>query len=180
LLGLALRVPDHTTLSRRSRGFTGHQPEVAPNGPLHLVIDSTDLKLFGQGEWDAEKHGRARLSWRKLHLAADAATCKIDACVLTDNAADDAGQVPALLEVIKGEIASVTADGAYDGEPVHQAIVNHQPDPLPDVVILPRASAMMSTEMLRRRANVIATSGSSWRRAVWLGSEQPATAGAVS
>ena len=60
--------------------------------------------------------------------------------------ADDAGQVPALLEGISGEIASVTADGAYDGAPVSQAIASHQPDPVPDVVIPPRASAVPGTE----------------------------------
>ena len=75
----------------------------------------------------------------------DADTGEIVACVLTDNAADDAGQVPALLEALKGEIASVTADGAYDGEPVYQAIASHQPDPPPYVVIPPRASAVPST-----------------------------------
>ena len=69
LLGQELRVPDHTTLSRRSRGFAGRQPKVVPHGPMHLVIDSTGLKLFGQGEWDEEKHGRARRFWRKLHIA---------------------------------------------------------------------------------------------------------------
>jgi transposase len=104
------------------------------------------LKLCGPGEWDAEKHGRTRRSWRKLHLAVDAGTGEIVACVLTDNASDDAGQVPALLEAIEGEIASVTADGAYDGEPVYQAIAGHQSDPPPDVVIPPRASAVPSTE----------------------------------
>src|SRR4051812_26756392 len=62
LLGQELRVPDHTTLSRRSRSFAGRRPKVIPHGPLPLVIDSTGLKLFGQGEWDAEKHGRARRS----------------------------------------------------------------------------------------------------------------------
>src|SRR3712207_4083924 len=67
LLGQALRVPDHTTLSRRSRGFAGRRPRVVPHGPTHLVIDSTGLKLFGQGEWDEEKHGRARRSWRSLY-----------------------------------------------------------------------------------------------------------------
>src|ERR671917_688396 len=114
LLGQALRVPDHTTLSRRGRRFAGRQPKVVPNGgPLHLVIDSTGLKLFGRGEWDEEKHGRARRSWRELHAAVDADTGEIVACVLTDKGADDAGQVPALLAQIKGEIASVTADGAY-------------------------------------------------------------------
>src|SRR5918997_1083389 len=146
LLGQALRVPDHTTLCRRGRGFAGRRPETVPHGPLHLVIDSTGLKLFGRGEWDAERHGRARRSWRKLHIAVDAGTGEIVACVLTDNGADDAGEVPALLEQIEGEVASVTADGAYDGEPVYRAIANHQPDPPPDVVIPPRASAVVSTE----------------------------------
>ena len=53
-LGQELPVPDHTTLSRRSQNFAGRQPKVPPTGPMHLVIDSTGLKLFGQGEWDAE------------------------------------------------------------------------------------------------------------------------------
>ena len=176
LLGLALRVPDHTTLSRRSRGFTGRQPKVVPNAPLHLVVDSTGLKLFGQGEWYAEKHGRMRRSWRKLHLAADAATGDIVACVLTDNASDDAGQLPALLKTIKGEIASVTADGAYDGEPVYQAIASHQPDPPADVVIPPRASAVMSTRNAEaqsqrdRHIRFIAETGRmAWQRATGYG-----------
>ena len=145
LLGQTLRVPDHTTLSRRSRSFAERQPKIVPRGPLHLVIDSTGLKLFGQGEWDEEKHGRTRRSWRKLHLAVDAGSGEIVACVLTDNAAEDAGQLPALLETIEGGIASVTADGAYDGEPVYQAIASHQPDPPPAAIIPPRASAVPST-----------------------------------
>jgi hypothetical protein len=109
LLRRELRVPDHTTLSRRSRGFAGRRPKVVPNGPVHLVIDSTGLKLFGQGEWDAEKHGRTRRSWRKLHLAVDAGTGGIVACLLTGNAADDAGQVPALLRAIEGEQEMISA-----------------------------------------------------------------------
>ena len=68
LLGLDLSVPDHTTVSRRSSGIAGPQPHTVPRGPVHLIIDSTGLKLFGQGEWNAEKHGRARRSWRKLHV----------------------------------------------------------------------------------------------------------------
>ena len=146
LLGQELRVPDHTTLSRRSRGFAGRRPRTVPHGPMHLVTDSTGLKLFGRGEWDAEKHGRTRRSWRKLHVAVDVGTGEIVACVLTDNAADDAGQVPALLDQVEGEIASLTADGAYDGEPVYQAAASRQPDPPPDVVIPPRSSAVPSTE----------------------------------
>ncbi len=176
LLGQELRVPDHTTLSRRSRGFAGRQPKVVPNGPMHLVIDSTGLKLFGQGEWDAEKHGRARRSWRKLHIAVDADTGEIVACVLTDNGADDAGQVPALLGQVEGEIASVTADGAYDGEPVYQAIADHQADPPPDVVIPPRSSAVASTEDVDARSQrdrhirIVAEKGRmAWQKATGYG-----------
>jgi hypothetical protein len=68
------------------------------------------------------------------------------------NAADDAGQVPALLGQIEDEIASVAADGAYDGAPVYQAIADHQPNPPPDVVIPPRASAVPSTEDAEARS----------------------------
>ena len=138
-------MPDHTTLSRRGSGLAGQKPLEAPHEPAHLLIDSTGLKLFGQGEWNAEKHGRARRSWRKLHLAVDAETGEIVASTLTDSGGDDAAQVPVLLEQIDGEIASVTADGAYDGDPVYQAVTRRQPQPPPAVVIPPRSSAVLGT-----------------------------------
>jgi hypothetical protein len=143
---------------------------------MHLVIDSTGLKLFGRGEWDEEKHGRARRSWRKLHIAVDAGTGEIVACVLTDDGAGDAGEVPALLEQVEGEVASVTADGAYDGEPVYRAVADHQPDPPPDVVIPPRASAVPSTADVDARSRrdrhirFIARKGRmAWQRATGYG-----------
>ena len=146
LLGAALPVPDHTTLSRRGRVFAGRQPRVATSaGPIHLLLDSTGLELFGQGEWDAEKHGRRKRQWRKLHLAVDATTGEIAAHVLTEGTADDAAQVPDLLRTVEGTMASLTADGAYDGEPTYAAARARQPDPPVDVVIPPRASAVPST-----------------------------------
>ncbi len=146
LLGLELAVPDHTTLSRRGRAFAGRQPRTVPHeGPVHLVLDSTGLQLFGQGEWDAEKHGRARRQWRKLHLAVDADTGEIAAHVLTEGHADDAAQAPGLLGQAEGSIAAVTADGAYDGDAVYQA-ATRQHGPSPDVIIPPRASAVQSTD----------------------------------
>jgi hypothetical protein len=113
---------------------------------MHLVLDSTGLQLFGQGEWNAEKHGRAKRRWMKLHLAVDAATGEIAAHVLTEGTADDAAQAPDLLGQAEGTIASVTADGAYDGEPTYAAAAARQPDPPPDVVVPPRASAVPSTD----------------------------------
>jgi hypothetical protein len=81
-----------------------------------------------------------------LHLAVDADSGEIVASTLTGNGDDDAGEVPVLLDQTGGEIAAVTADGAYDGEPVYQAVAGRQPDPPPDVVVPPRASAVASTE----------------------------------
>jgi hypothetical protein len=68
LLGLTLRVPDHTTLSRRAATLEVPRPRSGAE-PMHLLVDSTGLKLCGAGEWLVEKHGtRTRRSWRKLHL----------------------------------------------------------------------------------------------------------------
>jgi len=121
LLSLELAVPDHTTWSRRGHAFAGRQPRTVPHDrPVHLVLDSTGLQLFGQGEWDAQKHGRARRQWRKLHLAVDADTGEIAAHGLTEGHADDAAQALGLLGQVEGSIATVTADGAYDSDAVYQ------------------------------------------------------------
>jgi transposase len=88
----------------------------------------------------------ATASWRKLHLAVDAITGEIAAHVLTEGHADDAAQVPALLGQVEGQITTVTADGAYDGKPTYAAAAARQLDRMPDVIIPPRSSAVMSTE----------------------------------
>ena len=84
LLGLTLRVPDHTTLSRRAATLEVPRPRrPSPDAggeaePVHLLVDSTGLKLCGPGEWLIEKHGtKTRRSWRKLHLGVDADTGQI-------------------------------------------------------------------------------------------------------
>ncbi len=86
LLGLALRVPDHTTLSRRAATLQVPRPPRPSAGagadsePMHLLVDSTGLKLCGAGEWLLEKHGtRTRRSWRTLHLGVNADTGRIEA-----------------------------------------------------------------------------------------------------
>ncbi len=68
LLGLTLAVPDHTTLCRRAETLEVPRPRPRRDGePLHLLVDSTGLKLCGTGEWLVEKHGaKVRQSWRKL------------------------------------------------------------------------------------------------------------------
>jgi len=147
LLGLDLSVPDHTTLSRRGRAFAGRQPRVARHdGPVHIVLDSTGLQVFGQGEWDAEKHGGTPRHWRKLHLAVDAETGEIVAHILTDKDVGDITPVPGLLATVEGTLGSVFADGAYDGASVYKAASLRQHDPPPDIVIPPRASSVVNTD----------------------------------
>ena len=110
-----------------------------------MVIDSTGLKVHGAGEWLAETHGgRGRRTWRKLHLAVDPGTGEILASELTTSEEGDASQVSPLLEQITGPIASVTADGAYDGEPVYRAVSERQPNPPAAVIVPPRAGAVAS------------------------------------
>ncbi len=146
LLGMALPVPDHTTLSRRGRAFAGRQARMqAGGGPVHLVLDSTGLELFGQGQWCAAKHGQLRRRWLKLHLGVDASTGEIAAHVLTGDDADDAAQAPGLLRQCEGTLASITADGAYDRDPVYQAAAARQPGSPLEVVIPPRADAVLGT-----------------------------------
>jgi hypothetical protein len=147
LLGLGIGVPDHTTFSRRSPGLSlaTALTRAQRTGPVHVVIDATGLKVHGAGEWLAEKHGeRGRRTWRKLHLAIDPDSGEILASELTTSEEGDASMVGPLLEQIAGPITSVTADGAYDGEPVYRAVSARQPDPPAAVIIPPRATAVAS------------------------------------
>jgi hypothetical protein len=101
--------------------------------------------VCGAGEWLEEQHGeRGKRSWRKLHLAVDPDSGEILASELTTNEEGDASQVGALLAQVPGPLGSVTADGAYDGEPVYRAVRERQPDPPVAVVIPPRSTAVPS------------------------------------
>ena len=142
LLGLDLAVPDHSTLSRRAETLEVPRPRRGRE-PVHLLVDSTGLKLCGPGEWLVEKHGtRARRGWRKLHLATDADTGRIAASVLTDKDADDGSRTGPLLDRIDGPVASFTADGAFDRDDVYAAVAARHPGAA--VIVPPRASAVPS------------------------------------
>ena len=106
------------------------------------MIDSTGLKVYGAGQWQTEKHGRSRRTWRKLHLGVDARSGQIVALTLTDQDVSDESQVGPLLEQIEPPIKQVTADGAYDGEPTYQTIATH--DTAIAVVIPPQDNAVPS------------------------------------
>ena len=147
LLGLTLRVPDHTTLSRRSATLAVPRLEpTAADGDahaVHLLVDSTGLKLCGAGEWLVEKHGtRTRRAWRKLHLGVDAETGQIVASALTSKEIDDGVAVGPLLDQVSGSLSSFSADGAYDQDGVYAAVAERHPEAA--VIVPPRRTAVLS------------------------------------
>ena len=144
LLGLELRAPDHSTLSRRAATLQVPRPQPRRNGePLHLLVDSTGLRLCGAGEWLLEKHGtKTRRSWRKLHIGVDAGTGRIVAASLTAKEVDDGAEVGSLLDQITGAVSSFIADGGYDQDRVYAGVAERHPEAA--VIVPPRATAVPS------------------------------------
>jgi len=165
LLGVLLSAPDHSTLSRRAREKESISKGcILPDGPIHLLIDSTGLKVFGTGEWLQEKHGaRARRTWRKLHLAVDADPGMVMASTLTGNEVGDPSQVAPLLDQIEATIASVTADGAYDGMPTYDVVAGYGEDICviipPHVTAVPGAGAVHNPSQRDKHILSIAARG---------------------
>ena len=129
LTGLDWPVPDFSTLCLRQKTLTVHIPYPPGTGALHLLIDSTGVKAEGDGdgdgEWSARKHGPSKpRDWRKVHLGIDAGTLEIRAIEIAGSRIGDAPVLPDLLDQIPDdqEIASVTADGAFDTRKCHAAI----------------------------------------------------------
>ncbi len=124
LSNLDWTAPNYTTLCRRQQHLQvsiSYRPN--PNG-LHLLVDSTGVKMLGEGEWKTKKHGADyRRQWRKVHLAIDAETLEIRAIEVTSNRVGDAQVLPDLLNQIPRDeqIESLSGDGAYDAKKVHHA-----------------------------------------------------------
>ena len=111
-MGVQLDTPDHTTLSRRSRQLELPLRARRKAGPINLIIDSSGLAIFGEGEWAAVKHGGKGIQgWRKLHLGVDE-TGVIVAQTLTEASIDDATTGVGLIEQVAGDIGTVIGDAA--------------------------------------------------------------------
>ena len=118
LFELDLPIPDHTTLSRRLKKLGDISfRRLATDPPIHLLIDSTGLRIH-VGHLRRPPKRRA---WRKLHLAVDADTGEIVASDLTGRRTPDCARVPTLIDQLDDPVASVSADGAYDAVGVYEA-----------------------------------------------------------
>lgn len=127
LMGIDLAVPDHTTLSRRLGKLSVELPVVPKAQGVHVVVDSTGVKVYGEGEWKVRQHKASkRRTWRKLHLGVDEASGEILAAVVSSNNVGDSEILPQLLDDIVEEIEQVSADGAYDTVGCYDAIEHRQ------------------------------------------------------
>jgi hypothetical protein len=143
-MGLDLYAPDHTTISRRNTDVVVPALSRGVGSPIHLIVDSTGLKIYGAGEWCARKHRKAteRRGWRKLHLGVDDDGYIVTEA-LTGHTVDDADMLPDLLGQIGAPLRRVTGDGAYDTRGVYRA-VSEAGGPGVEVVVPPRRSATAS------------------------------------
>jgi hypothetical protein len=139
MLQISLSVPDHTTLSRRGQDLDVPLPKKA-SAHLDIVMDSTGLKIYGEGEWKVRTHGKSkRRTWRKLHVGVDPASGEIQAAALTENSVSDDAMVEPLLKQIEQPIQRFAADGSYDKRKVYDSLNQHAPEA--DVLIPPRKNA---------------------------------------
>lgn len=127
LLGLDLPAISYSQLSRRCATLEVSLPRRQSNESLHLVVDSTGVKVFGEGEWKVRQHGYSkRRTWRKLHLGADENTGEIVAAVVTTNDVADSQVLEELLEQIEDGLEQVSGDGSYDKRNCYEAIRKRQ------------------------------------------------------
>ena len=127
LMQVPLTPPHYSTCCRRQATLDVCIPRTPSTEARHLVVDSTGLKVFGEGEWKVRQHGYTkRRTWRKLHVTVDEATQEIVATLATTNAVGDSEVLPNLLDQIPEPIDQVSADGSYDTRTCHEAIAQRQ------------------------------------------------------
>jgi hypothetical protein len=120
---LPINAPNYTTLCRRQRDLAVELPHTSKSGHIDIVVDSTGLKVYGEGEWKVRQHGYSkRRTWRKLHLGINPVSQIIEASVVTTNDFKDNEVFEDLLDQVEANVNQVCGDGAYDSENCYQAI----------------------------------------------------------
>lgn len=123
LMMLTLPVTSYTQISRRAKTLKKHIKRLSKGSVKHLILDSTGLKVYGEGEWKVRTHGKSkRRTWRKLHIGIDAKTQDIVVCELTENNVGDAEAAERMLDKIPGKIDTVRGDGSYNPNAVRKKI----------------------------------------------------------
>jgi len=158
LMGLALDIPSYSVVSKRAKKlklsvkrFSKKEMETQADEYVYMIIDSTGLKIYGEGEWALAKHKtKQRKSWRKLHISVGI-DAQIKAVTLTNHLTDDASQVGPLRSQINEDVSETIGDGAYDSRGVYEELQMNDADI--KFTIPPRNSAVQSDDTLFRQRN---------------------------
>ncbi|MEZ8292011.1 MULTISPECIES: IS5 family transposase [Vibrio] len=143
LLEVPLTPPDYTCISKRSKTVQVKYHNKSRGAIRHIAIDSTGLKVFGEGEWKVKKHGaEKRRTWRKLHLAVDVETHEAISAEVSLVSVGDSEVLPTLLNPLRRKVDTVSADGAYDTKSCYETLQNKGSTPL----IPPRKNAALWEE----------------------------------
>ncbi|QZN94104.1 IS5 family transposase [Symbiopectobacterium purcellii] len=164
LMGLPLRCPDYSLLSKRAKTVKISIKTPTRGEISHLVIDATGLKVFGEGEWKVRQHGAERRRvWRKLHLATDSVTHEIICADLSLSGTTDAQALPGLINQTHRKIREASADGAYDTRYCHDVLLRKRIKPL----IPPRRGAQYWPDRYHERNHAVADQRLSGSNDVW-------------
>lgn len=129
ITGIGVSVPDYTTLCRRASTLEVQLNRIGTKGQItDIAIDSTGLKVYGEGEWKVRKHGYSKYrTWMKLHIGIDINTQQIEVTALTTNSVADAQPVKEMLASVAKvkQVKSFRADGAYDKEKVSKLLYEY-------------------------------------------------------
>jgi hypothetical protein len=140
LMNLKLRIPDHTTMSRRAGKIKINIPRKERTEPIHLVVDSTGLKIYGEGEWKVRQHGAGkRRTWIRVHLGVDANEKDVRAVVVTREEIRDCEVFGELIDQIDESIEKIYADGAYDTRECYEVADKKEAE----LVVPPRTNAVL-------------------------------------
>ena len=122
LMKVEMHAPDYTTLCRRGKTVKVDLSLRSNGQRRHVLVDSTGIRVFGEGEWKTRQHGSAkRQLWRKLHITMDESNQTVLSAKVTECERADGNQLPELLDEIKGPISQITGDGAYDKKGCYRA-----------------------------------------------------------
>jgi len=157
LLRLDLPIPDYTVISKRAKKLDiklkrfSQEAANSRNKTTYMIIDSTGLKIYGEGEWANVKHGtKYRRDWRKLHISVNK-DGDIQAVTLTDRHTSDASQVPILQDQVCEKVDVAITDGAYDDKAIYASFLERNPSTR--IIIPPRKTAILSEDSILEQRN---------------------------
>ncbi len=171
LMRIALPIPCYTQICRRAKSLGRELNKFSKKNVTDLVIDSTGLKVYGEGEWKVRRHGYSkRRTWRKMHLAVCPDSNEIIFEILTENNVSDSDIYPKFLEACPKTVERTYGDGAYDTESCYQASANHGSIP----IIPPQRNAIFhknAPQHMERRNNsvleILGLGGDEEARKLW-------------